>query len=407
MKKPILPLLGLLVLAVQTLAQSPSITSFTATPASILSGQSATLDWSVAGATSLSVNQGVGGVAGVSVAVSPAPTTTYTLTATNASGASLASTTVTVAAPDTYEAWRIAHFSVAERQEVAISGPLADPDRSGLTNLERYAFDLAARGPAVAPAACAISAGGYPTITFSRRTVAPDLTYIVESSPDLATWAPLSPSITAGLPVQVTVSDSVPATSTMRRFLRIRLQLASAPAVPQRVVAVGSDRRVDLTWTPSDGATSYRVKRATTPGGAYVQVGVPTTAAFSDTSATNGTRYWYVVSAVNFLGESGDSAAASATPSASSGLIIPVEHPRLWWTPARLAQARTWYASHPFTPRADDPLGQALRYMLTGESAMAHKGPGARVHAATLNQHGSFPSCYIINSYRNELIFRK
>lgn len=51
------------------------------------------------------------------------------------------------------------------------------------------------------------------------------------------------------------------------------------------------------------------------------------------------------------------------------GVTIPAAHPRLWWTPARIAQAQTWHASHPYTPSSGDPLGQAYRCVVTGEPA--------------------------------------
>jgi hypothetical protein len=80
-------------------ATVPTISSFTASPASISpfdGGGSATLSWSVASATSLSIS-GVGAVIGNSIQVSPSQTTTYTLTASNAEGSTTAQTTVTVA----------------------------------------------------------------------------------------------------------------------------------------------------------------------------------------------------------------------------------------------------------------------------------------------------------------------
>ena len=77
-------------------APAPTISSFTATPASIASGGSSTLAWSVSGATSISIDQGVGTVTGATRSVSPSATTTYTLTARNASGSTTASATVTV-----------------------------------------------------------------------------------------------------------------------------------------------------------------------------------------------------------------------------------------------------------------------------------------------------------------------
>ncbi|MBS1108833.1 MAG: Bacterial Ig-like domain (group 2), partial [Anaeromyxobacteraceae bacterium] len=53
----------------------PVIESFTAAPASIVTGSSSTLSWTVSGATSLSIDQGVGAVTGTSTSVSPTATT--------------------------------------------------------------------------------------------------------------------------------------------------------------------------------------------------------------------------------------------------------------------------------------------------------------------------------------------
>jgi hypothetical protein len=75
---------------------SPVISSFTATPGTVQPGQSATVNWSVSGATSLSIAPGIGPVSGSSATVTPSATTTYTLTATNTGGSSTATTTVTV-----------------------------------------------------------------------------------------------------------------------------------------------------------------------------------------------------------------------------------------------------------------------------------------------------------------------
>jgi fibronectin type 3 domain-containing protein len=87
-----------------------------------------------------------------------------------------------------------------------------------------------------------------------------------------------------------------------------------APAAPGGLIATGGNAQVALTWTASSGATSYHLKRATTTGGPYTQVAAPTAANFTDTGLTNGTTYFYVVSALNSIGESANSAQASATP---------------------------------------------------------------------------------------------
>ncbi|MFC5470377.1 cellulose binding domain-containing protein, partial [Cohnella suwonensis] len=81
--------------------------------------------------------------------------------------------------------------------------------------------------------------------------------------------------------------------------------------------------QVALSWTASAGATSYTVKRATTSGGPYTNVatGIATTT-YADTGLTNGTTYYYVVSATNAAGESANSSQASATPQLPSTLKI-------------------------------------------------------------------------------------
>ena len=71
---------------------------------------------------------------------------------------------------------------------------------------------------------------------------------------------------------------------------------------------------VGLTWAVSAGATGYRVKRSLSNGGPYTLVGSPTAANYNDAPLTNGTPYFYVVSALNGAGESADSVQVSATP---------------------------------------------------------------------------------------------
>ncbi|HEX4330311.1 MAG TPA: hypothetical protein VH105_26225 [Burkholderiales bacterium] len=76
----------------------PTIGSFGASPASIPAGSSATLNWSITGADTVSIAPGVGTVTGSSVSVSPTATTTYTVTATNASGSVTKNAKVTISA---------------------------------------------------------------------------------------------------------------------------------------------------------------------------------------------------------------------------------------------------------------------------------------------------------------------
>jgi hypothetical protein len=83
----------------QTVPDKPLITSFLANPQSITHGQQTILSWSVDGARSLAIDNGIGIVNGNSVVVAPKSSATYTIEAKNGSGVAIATTTVNVSAP--------------------------------------------------------------------------------------------------------------------------------------------------------------------------------------------------------------------------------------------------------------------------------------------------------------------
>ncbi len=87
------------------------------------------------------------------------------------------------------------------------------------------------------------------------------------------------------------------------------------PGAPGSLSATPGSQQVSLTWTPASGATLYNIHRATVSGGPYtpIQLDWPSTS-FTDTGLTNGTPYFYVVTATNVAGEGPASNEASATP---------------------------------------------------------------------------------------------
>lgn len=91
---------------------------------------------------------------------------------------------------------------------------------------------------------------------------------------------------------------------------------SSTLAAPTGLGAIAGNARALLDWNNVSGATSYNVKRATASGGPYTTVASPTTSDWIDTGRTNGTTYYYVVSAVSGAGESANSSQVSATPQA-------------------------------------------------------------------------------------------
>jgi len=116
-----------------------------------------------------------------------------------------------------------------------------------------------------------------------------------------------------------------------------------APAAPSGLMATAANTQVNLTWTVSATATSYNVKRATTTGGPYTKISSPTSPSFTDTGLTNGTTYFYVVSAVNSAGESANSSEVSAKPTAPAQ--APATPTGLMATPANAQVSLTWAAS--------------------------------------------------------------
>src|SRR6266567_6528418 len=118
-------------------------------------------------------------------------------------------------------------------------------------------------------------------------------------------------------------SSGVPSLASM---LHVGSQGATgSPASPANLTATAGNAQVALSWSASSGATSYNVKRSTTSGGPYTTISSPTTTSYTNTGLTNGTTYYYVVSAVNTAGESANSSQVSATPQASVSSTVALD----------------------------------------------------------------------------------
>jgi len=100
------------------------------------------------------------------------------------------------------------------------------------------------------------------------------------------------------------------------------VHVVTAPPAPTGVSATAGNAQVTVAWSASSGATSYSVFRGTAAGGeGTTAVATTTGLSVTDTGLTNGTKYFYKVSATNSAGTSPLSAEVSATPTAPTGGI--------------------------------------------------------------------------------------
>jgi hypothetical protein len=264
--------------ATLTVQSPPTITAFTATPGIVTLGATSTLAWTVSGASSLSIDNGVGDVTSLaSCPVSPTTTTTYTLTATNAYGSTPQSTTVTVVPAPVITSFSANPASV-------ISG--------GTTQLS------------------AVFTGGNGVVTPGNLPI---------TSGVAITSGPISADTTFTLTVTNSADTPVSQTTVVT--------VLTVPSAPTGVTATAGDTAVTVSWATVSGATSYNLYRASATGVTKAnyaslpdgvrQTGVTSPA--SDTGLANGKTYYYIVTAVNGAGESAGSVECSAMPMAGLG----------------------------------------------------------------------------------------
>jgi hypothetical protein len=102
------------------------------------------------------------------------------------------------------------------------------------------------------------------------------------------------------------------------------------PYVPTGLAATPGSAEVSLVWTASSMATGYSVLRSTTSGSGFVSIASGLTAtSYTDATVTNGTTYYYEVTATDSQGTSAASSQVSATPEAAPP-PAPCANPVTW-----------------------------------------------------------------------------
>jgi fibronectin type 3 domain-containing protein len=95
-------------------------------------------------------------------------------------------------------------------------------------------------------------------------------------------------------------------------------------SAPTNLTATAGNSQVALSWGAVSTAIGYNVKRSTTAGGPYAVIASNvSTNSYVDSTVTNGTTYYYVVTAVDgSSNESANSHGASATPIVSAPINL-------------------------------------------------------------------------------------
>ncbi len=95
------------------------------------------------------------------------------------------------------------------------------------------------------------------------------------------------------------------------------------PTTPSSLIASPSESNVLLTWNSSIGATSYTIRRSTSPQDPWLIIAMNIVElAWTDTDVQPGKTYHYVVSGVNSTGESGNSDEAVAALPPAPGTAV-------------------------------------------------------------------------------------
>ncbi|AVQ05843.1 TPA: 1,4-beta-cellobiosidase [Xanthomonas vasicola pv. zeae] len=89
---------------------------------------------------------------------------------------------------------------------------------------------------------------------------------------------------------------------------------AGRPAATKGLTATGADGRVRLSWSSVPGATTYSVQRANEGGAPITVASGLTSPSYVDQALTNGTTYYYKVTADDASGTGAASITVSATP---------------------------------------------------------------------------------------------
>lgn len=164
-----------------------------------------------------------------------------------------------------------------------------------------------------------------------------------------------------------------------------------APATPSSLNATAGDAQVTLAWGSVSGADSYQVYRSLSPESGFSAIQSDlSVATHIDTGLTNGTTYYYRVTATNQYGSSGFSETVSAVPTES---IITL--PRFAGDPMPLVTGKSFWGAaingngDP-VPRHETPSGASLSIRRTFYQWHHHESvPNGWLYSTVRDDHAN------------------
>jgi hypothetical protein len=247
--------------------QLPIINSFNASPASISAGESSNLSWTVTGATTISIDQGIGNVALTGTrAVAPAATTVYTLTASSTAGSVTVTTQVIVTAAP----------SPTPVALPVINSFIASPSSISLGSSVTLSWNVTNAASVIIDNGVGSAGSSGSTIVLPAATTTFTLTASNAAGSNTATTMVLvsgMPSPPGSLPVinYFTTSPPVIPGGSGSTFLRWNVSGASAVSIDQGIGPVDSHGTMLVTLTSS---TDYTLTASNAFGTVYLTVSV-------------------------------------------------------------------------------------------------------------------------------------
>ncbi len=225
---------------------APIIQSFTASRSTISPGDTIALSWTVSGANTLSLDNGVGDVSRFNAQViAPRGTTTYTLTAANDNGTTSAQVIVTVRVT--------APPSAGPPPCPTLLSAVAKGPTAVDVSWRAAAAEIAIQGFQVLRSGLAIASITAPNVTYTDNTVAPNATYTyaVRAYDAAGNFSTVSNSASVVTPPAGTVCPD-PATGVFTACYYPNTSLTGSP------VLVGAEAAIDHDWsnTPPPAALS-------------------------------------------------------------------------------------------------------------------------------------------------------